>query len=133
MTDFGRVGTEWVPRFGMLEVPRERAELIRGLFELAAFVADHPEVPLPDVRASIFPRGDDFAAEAGEVDRVAAAFGVEAKVRAGGGHYGAVRTFGPVEMLCLAVTREHMAAHQALMSYADAVQPAAGVGAGESR
>ena len=53
MTDAVLAGTEWVPRFGMLEVPAERAGLIRGLFELAAWVADHSELPLPIVTGRV--------------------------------------------------------------------------------
>jgi hypothetical protein len=107
----------------MLEVPAERAELIRGLFELAAFVADHPELPLPYLDGGMYPRGGDFAAEAAEVDRIAATLGSTAKFRAGGGHYVTERMFGPVRVYALATTRENDAAYRAHMSYADSVQP----------
>jgi hypothetical protein len=123
MTDAVQTGTEWVPRFGMLEVPRERAELIRGLFDLAAFVADHREMPLPHLDGGIYPRGEDFAAEAAEVDRIAGSLGTSAEFRAGGGQYRAERMFGPVRVYALATTPENDAAYHAHMSYADNVQP----------
>ncbi|MEU4292083.1 hypothetical protein AB0E63_27990 [Kribbella sp. NPDC026596] len=123
MTDAVEGGMEWVPRFGMLEVTAERAAMIRGLFELAAWVADHPEMPLPYLTGGMFPGGVDFAAEAAEVDRIAAALGAPAGFRAGGGHYQAERMFGPVRVYALATTREYDAAYRAHMSYADNVQP----------
>jgi hypothetical protein len=107
----------------MLEVPADRAELIRGLVELAAFVADHPELPLPHLDGGIDPRGEDFAAEAAEVDRIAATLGSTAKFRAGGGHYHTERMFGPVRVYALATTPENDAAYRAHMSYVDNVQP----------
>jgi hypothetical protein len=133
MTDAVQGGTEWVPRFGMLEVPAERAALIRGLFELAAFVADHPELPLPKVQADIWPRGEDYVAEVDEVNDVAAALGVTAGFVFGGAHYRVVRRFGGVEVQSVAITRESLETLRAHMSYRDNVQPAEGVAAGESR
>ncbi|MFI7059397.1 hypothetical protein ACIBL3_00260 [Kribbella sp. NPDC050124] len=134
MTDAVQGGPEWVPQFGMLEeVPAERAEFIRGLFELAAFVADHPEWPLPDVHGGIFPRGEDFAAEAAEVDRIAATLGTVAAFRARGGHYHAERLFGPVRVYAMASTPEHDAAYDAHMSYRDNVQPVDGGVTGGAR
>ncbi|WP_460652325.1 hypothetical protein [Kribbella endophytica] len=124
MTEAVQDGMEWVPRFGMLEVPRGRAELIRGLFELAAFVADHPELPLPKVQADIWPRGDDYVAEVDQVNDVAAALGVTAGFASGGAHYRAARRFGAVEVQSVAITRESMEALRAHMSYRDNVQPA---------
>src|SRR3954464_15732690 len=68
MTDAVQGGTEWVPRFGMLEVSADRAGLIRGLFELAAWVADHPELPVPDVTAHLSTRHEGWDAERAMVD-----------------------------------------------------------------
>ncbi|WP_433019954.1 hypothetical protein [Kribbella sp. CA-294648] len=123
MTDEVQGGTEWVPRFGMLEVPAERAALIRGLFELAAFVADHPELPLPSVDAGMFPREASFSDEVAVVDRVAAGLGVTAGLRAGGGQYTAAKSFGPVRVYAMTSTPEHQAAYQAHMSYKNNVRP----------
>jgi len=132
MTDEVQIGTEWVPRFGMLEVSPQRAALIRGLFELAAFVADHPEVPLPDVRVNIFPGGEDYVADVAIVNDVAESLGVTAGFGAFG-HYRAVRRFGPVEVQSVAISHEAMEAHRAHMSYSDNVQPDEAVRAGGSR
>jgi hypothetical protein len=132
MTDEVQGGMEWVPRFGMLEVPAERAEFIRGLFELAAWVADHPEVPLPYVTGGIFPREASFSDDVAVVDRVAAALGVTAGFRASGGQYHAKRSFGPVHVYAMTSTPEYDAAYDAHQSYRGNVQPA-GVVAGESR
>ena len=122
MTDAIQSGTQWVPRFGMLEVSAERAELIRGLFELAAWVADHPELPVPDVRAVVWPaRRDEFSAACSGVDRVAVAFGVEPKLS--NGQYAMDAGFGPVEVASFAISAEARAAHEALTSYSGNVQP----------
>lgn len=132
MTDEVQGGMEWVPRFGMLEVPADRAALIRGLFELAAFVADHPEVPLPFVTAGLYPRQGSFDDQVAAVDQVADALGVTAGLSASGGHYTARKGFGPVEVTAMATTPERDAAYAAHMSYRDNVQPVEPV-AGESR
>ncbi|WP_328321820.1 hypothetical protein OHA70_25425 [Kribbella sp. NBC_00382] len=130
MTDEVQGGTEWVPRFGMLEVPAERAALIRGLFELAAFVADHPEVPLPRVEAFVVPGCGDYVADVDLVNEVAEALGVTAGFGTGA-HYSAKRQFGPVKFTSAAITQEAMAAHDALMSYSDSVEPSDAAKAGE--
>jgi len=122
MTDAVQPGTEWVPRFGMSEVAADRGRLIRGLFELAAWVADHPELPVPDVRAVVWPtRREEFPAACDEVDRVAAAFGVEPKLSCG--QYTMEAGFGPVDVASFATSADVRAAHNALMSYSDNVQP----------
>lgn len=123
MTDTQHNGAEWVPPIGKLEVAPERAELIRGLYQLAAWVADHPDLPLPKVRATVVPpnawRYDEdprFEDQCGLVDRVADALGVPAKFNAARTHYAADGGFGPVEMSSTAITDQHMAAHNAFMS-----------------
>jgi hypothetical protein len=123
MTEAVQTGTEWVPRFGMLEVSRERAELIRGLFELAAWVADHPELPLPDVHAAIYPRRGRWDDERALVDRVAAGLGSVPEDRPAVGFYEVERLMGSVRVYCTAINPETRAATRALMSYADSVQP----------
>ena len=129
MTDAVQVGTEWVPAIGMLEeLPSEHAAVIRGLFELAAFVADHPELPAPTVRAVFFPPygGDEaarYAARRSLVDSLALAVGAQPRTSAGGTHYDVSTQMGPVEVTSFAITPEHMAQHRAHMSYSDNVQP----------
>lgn len=127
MADAGESGTAWVPRFGMLEVPRERAELIRGLFELAAWVADHTEFPLPRVQARVFPMdslvdGATFTELSAVVDRVADALGVTAELSRGG-HYLAEAQFGCVEVSSFAIPPAEQAAYRAHLTYAGSAQP----------
>ncbi|MFG1818271.1 hypothetical protein ACGFIF_31215 [Kribbella sp. NPDC049174] len=113
MTDAVQGGTEWVPRFGMLEVSADRARLIRGLFELAAWVADHPDLPLPDVTAHVPTRHDGWDAERTLVDQVAPALEVEPEFDQDGAHYRAERFFGSVRVYCLAIEPQWMAAFAA--------------------
>jgi len=123
MTD-AAVGLEWVPRFGLLEVSAERAALIRGLYELAAWVADHPELPVPSVDARVSTLGErSWDDERALVDRVAEALDVPAAVAAKGHHYMAAARLGPVRVSCTAITRARLAAHAAVASYSDNVQP----------
>jgi hypothetical protein len=100
MADAGALGTTWVPRLGDVEVPPERVDLIRGLLELAAFVANHPELPLPWVDAVMIPGGATNAegvrvvADAADALGVAAAFG-------DGNSFVARRRFGLVTVRCV--------------------------------
>jgi hypothetical protein len=117
----------------MLEVSAARVALIRGLFELSAFVADHSELPLPDVEAVIFPAATDYVAQVDQVNDVAAALEVTAGFSGSGEHFRAVRRFGPVVVKSVAITQAAMAAHQAHMTYSDNVVPDEAVRVGESR
>ncbi|MGY4770313.1 hypothetical protein ACXC9Q_25640 (plasmid) [Kribbella sp. CWNU-51] len=123
MTDAVQAGTEWVPAIGMLEeLPSEQAAVIRGLFEVAALVADHPELPVPSVRVVFWPRrNEDFEAACREVDQLGAVLGVAPELH--NGHYAVATGFGPVEITSFAISRDTMAAHTAHMSYANNVQP----------
>lgn len=100
MTDAGSPGTEWVPRLGDAEVAPERAQLIRGLFELARFVAIHPELPLPWVDALMIPGGTSTADGVRVVADAAAALGVAAAF-GGDGAFVARSRFGSVSVRCL--------------------------------
>lgn len=126
MTDVevtGAVG-EWVPRLGLLEgLPADRAALIRGLFELAAWVADHPGLPVPCVQARVVPRHGVFADECATVDEVAAQLGVTARLRAHGEHYVAAAGFGPVVVTCAARASEHLVAGHDLDPHGADAQP----------
>ena len=114
MTDVGAGAGEWVPRLGQLEgLPADRTALIRGLFALAAWVADQPGLPLPRVQARMVPGHGVFADECAVVDEVAAELGVIAGRRAYGGHYVAEARFGPVVVTCAARAGEHLAASHA--------------------
>ncbi|WP_406051315.1 hypothetical protein [Kribbella sp. NBC_00889] len=117
MTDAVQGGMEWVPRFGMLEVPRRRAELIRGLFEVAAWVADHPELPMPWVSAVMIPCETSFQRDIRVVGDVAEALGV-ASAFAADGAYVAQRRFGPVQVKCIVRPVPHGVGAQAPASEA---------------
>ncbi|MEU8226161.1 hypothetical protein [Kribbella sp. NPDC048915] len=134
MTDVGQTGTEWVPPIGLLQLPGAHVAVIRGLFELAAFVADHPELPAPMVRATFrtppeFDRelsaAEQYIAARAFVDQLAAVLGVTPVTGAGGSHYTAERAMGSVSATACAITPAHLAGWQALMSYGDSVQPEA--------
>ena len=129
MTDTASGPNEWVPRLGLLEeLEADRAALIRGLFELAAWVADHPELPLPRVEAWAVPGHGVFADECAVVDEVAAELGVTAGLRANSEHYVAEARFGPVRVACAARAVEHLAAVHALYSLAAGVRVDASLG-----
>lgn len=127
MTDVEVAATEWVPRVGLMEVSAERAALIRGLFGLAAWVADHPEVPVPSVDASVYTGRDGWVSQCSVVDQVAAALGVAAaeKVTRAGTRYEVESRFGPVRLWSSAITAAEMAAYDAADSCLGAVAPAA--------
>ncbi|GAB2823621.1 hypothetical protein GCM10027176_30100 [Actinoallomurus bryophytorum] len=102
-----------------------RADLIAGLHALADYLNANPAVPVPEFSTDVLAhaRGTDEEAFA-EVDRVAALLGVAVCDRTGrGGHYKAVRWFGPVEYHCVAIPAAVMALHQAGQSYASSVIP----------
>jgi hypothetical protein len=130
MTDAGVVAVsgEWVPRVGLIEsLPPDRAGLIRGLFELAAWVADNPEAPVPSVTASVYTGRDGWESRCRVVDQVAAALGLMAGPRPGraGTRYEVETTFGPIRLYSTAITDDEFAAYNAADSYLGAVSPAA--------
>lgn len=86
-------------RLGTLKVlPAERAALVYGLFELAVWVCDNPEVPLPAVAARV-PSGYHGWRV---VDQVAAAVDGSPCVEFGGRRYFVEHAFGPVTVSCTA-------------------------------
>jgi hypothetical protein len=100
-----------------------RADLVAGLHALADYLNANPAVPVPEFSTDLLvhARGTDAEGFA-EVDRVAELLGVAVRDRTGrGGHYTAVRWFGPVEYRCVAIPAAVMALHQAGQSYADSV------------
>ncbi|GAA4484442.1 hypothetical protein GCM10023191_007610 [Actinoallomurus oryzae] len=102
-----------------------RTEFIVGLQALADYLDTNPAVPVPEfsIEVLVHARGTDEVASA-EVDRVAALLGVAVRDdTARGGHYKAIRTFGPVEYRCLAIPAAVMAVHRAGQSYAESVVP----------
>jgi len=85
----------------------ERAALISGLRALADYLESNPEVPAPAYPVMhTFPSADDWARMRAEIDASAARLGVNAHLTAGG-HYVAVRLFGPVEYRAVAIPRKN--------------------------
>ena len=83
--------------------PTERAELIGGFRALADFLESNPEVPAPSYPAVYtFPPDGDWPAMRAEIGSIAGRLGVIARERPGG-HYVAVRSFGPVEYRAVAI------------------------------
>lgn len=83
----------------------ERAALISGLRALADYLESNPGVPAaayPVVYA--FPPAGEWAEMRAEIDATAARLGVTPHLT-GGGHYVAVRSFGPVEYRAVAIPR----------------------------
>ena len=85
----------------------ERAALISGLRSLADYLESDPEVPAPICPVvHTFPMADNWAQMRAEIDATAARLGVNARLTAGG-HYVAVRLFGPVEYRAVAIPRKN--------------------------
>ena len=83
----------------------ERAALIAGLRDMADYLESNPEVPAPIyTQVFTFPPGDDWWAMRARIDATAVRLGVTAYGSAGG-HYLAVRSFGPVEYRAVAIPR----------------------------
>ncbi|PSK96044.1 hypothetical protein CLV63_113207 [Murinocardiopsis flavida] len=107
--------------------PEERAALITGLRDLAAYLEAHPEVPVfgrVEMNVSII--GDygvevDDADKRAELERIAAL--ADAPIQSRNGQHTAKRGFGPVTYRATAIDRARMDAHQALYSYEGSVQP----------
>ena len=123
MTDTAATVDAWVPRLGLVEVSAERAALIRGLFELAAWVVDHPQLPVPSVNASVYTGSGGWDAKCRVVDAVAAALGLTpapTPARAGT-RYGVEAMFGPIRLFSVAITDAEHAAYDVASSYIGAV------------
>jgi hypothetical protein len=105
----------------------ERAQVIAGLRQLANYLADHPDVPVCPFGwdLNVYPRQATEALNRAEVDRIAAILAVTpADQTSTGGHYTAACTFGRITYQATYIPDRRMAAHDALMSYRDCVQPA---------
>lgn len=84
-----------------------RAAIISGLRALADYLESNPEVPAPAYPViHTFPVAGDWSQMRAEIDATAARLGVNAHLT-GGGHYVAVRLFGPVEYRAVAIPRKN--------------------------
>jgi hypothetical protein len=84
----------------------ERIRLIAGFRDLADFLDQKPEVPVPR-RADllVFPPEASDAEMFAEIDFIAELIGVIASAESPRGHYSAVRNFGPVQYRAIAIPR----------------------------
>jgi hypothetical protein len=91
-----------------LRAAADRAAWVAGLRDLADFLAEHPDVPVPPAwhtqRVHEFPEGDSDTERRAGVDRAAVALGVQA-TETRGGHYEALARFGPVEYVAVAIPK----------------------------
>lgn len=106
-----------------------RVDLIDQLRDFADFLDNERGVPVNptisihySVTANDVDGGSEDAKRA-EVDRVAAILGVIPELQADGGHYTAMRAFGPIEYRVTAITDEYMAKVCASDSYRGQVTP----------
>ena len=81
----------------------ERAALISGFRGIADYLESNPQVPAPAYSTvHAFPSDDDWAEMRAAIDVIADRLGVIAHL-AGGGHYVAIRSFGPVDYRAVAI------------------------------
>jgi len=104
--------------------PGGRAAFIAGLRELADFLEEHPDAPVPPYGTTLYvsTHGTDEE-DVRVVDAAAAVFDTQATWNGTGTHYDASRSFGPVRYTVGAITSARMAAYDAENSYSGCVQP----------
>jgi hypothetical protein len=84
-----------------------RTAIISGFRALADYLESNPEVPAPTYPVvHTFPVVGEWPQMRAEIDATAARLGVNAHLTAGG-HYVAVRFFGPVEYQAVAIPRKN--------------------------
>ena len=105
--------------------PSVRAEFITGLRELAAYLENHPGVPVPKHGEiiSLYTDATDDGGR-GQVAHIAAQLGatVTDDTR-NGGHLTATRMFGPIGYAVVSIPATVMEAHWASHSYYGCVTP----------
>ena len=105
--------------------PDCRQAFITGLQDLACYLASHPAVPVPQCGTEILLSADSTDdGGCAQVDHFARQLGVTPQDdTARCGHYGAVRSFGPVGYRIIAISDARMAVHHAETSYVGCVTP----------
>lgn len=87
--------------------PHQRARLITGLLDLADFLQTNTDVPAPQYTDMlVFPSGITDNDKRAEIDAIAKRMGVEPR-ETEGGHYVAVRRFGPVQYRAVAIPHDN--------------------------
>jgi hypothetical protein len=85
----------------------QRSRLIAGLRGLAEFLESTPDAPAPQYAdVHVFPSDGNNAQQRAEIDAIATRIGAEAQETIGG-HYIAVRCFGPVQYRAVAIPRSN--------------------------
>jgi hypothetical protein len=83
----------------------EHAAFISGLRRLVEYLESNPEIPVPIYcTVHTFPPAGDWPTMCAEIDAIAARLGVATTVTPGG-HYVAVKCFGPLEYHAVAIPR----------------------------
>jgi hypothetical protein len=105
--------------------PRAKGRFVRSLRDLADYLDQNIAIPVPETGACLTLHAS--SAENGgraQVDYLARLMNAEVTDdTADGGHYWAVRNFGPIGYEIVAIPDLVMAAHDALMSYRDCITP----------
>ena len=107
-----------------------RGQVTSGPRQLADYLDAHPGVPVGAFgwEVAVYPRLEGEAPGREEIDRIAALLDAPVLDNTGtGGHYYVSQTFGRITYKATHIPERYMAAHRALMSYADCVTPAAEV------
>jgi hypothetical protein len=105
--------------------PGAKARFTHALRDLADHLDRHPAIPVPKTGATITVHATcaDYGGRA-EVDRIAALLDTGiCDETARGGHYWAVRNFGPVGYEIVAITASYRASFDADSSYRGCVTP----------
>ncbi len=121
-TSMSRDGADWLPGLGWLDMDPERVELIKGLYQLAAWIAEHRDLPMPTPSAHIFAARFDYDSERALVDEVAPALGVSPQ-EAADGRYEMERFFGPIKLNCWASAPGWQERYDAWASYRGCITP----------
>ena len=88
----------------------QRTKFINALRDLTAFLADRPDVPIPDYpELTVDAEGNDDDQERAFVDAAARAMGVQHTADPASTHYRAEIKFGPLTYKVLAITAQAMA------------------------
>lgn len=88
--------------------PDQRARLIAGLRDLAAFLEANPDVPAPRyTNVLVFPTQSSDAENHSEIDVIASCIGSGIEISSSHGHYVTSRKFGPVEYRAVAIPHDN--------------------------